>query len=170
MTAFARARPTPSREPSPITWRVTPQTRPDSLLSASRTSACSMTSIPGSSVTAARRAREISAPVASPPACRIRLVRWPPSRVSAISPDAARSNTAPRAMSRATASGPSVTSAWTAFRSQRPAPAFKVSASCAAGESPGPSAAAMPPCAHFVDPSSTRALVTSKTEYPYARI
>ena len=32
--------------------------------------------------------------------------------------------------------------------------------------SPGPSAAAIPPCAHFVEPSSTRDLVTINTESP----
>ena len=44
-----------------------------------------MTSMPGSSRTAsicATSAREISAPVASPPACAIRSAWWPPSRVS----------------------------------------------------------------------------------------
>ena len=36
-------------------------------------------------------------------------------------------------------------------------------------QSPSPSAAAMPPCAHFVEPSSTRALVTRSTDNPYVR-
>ena len=72
-----------------MTCRVTPQTAPSASWSRSTTSACSTTSMPGSSCTAcsaAMRAREISAPVASPPAWAIRS-RWcPPSRVSEISP------------------------------------------------------------------------------------
>ena len=73
--------------------------------------------MPGSSTTrcsAAMSAREISAPVASPPACAIRSRWWPPSRVSLISPPASRSNSAPSATSSRTRSGPSVTSARTA--------------------------------------------------------
>ena len=152
-----------------MTWRVTPQTSPISFLSASSTSACSTTSISGSFCTAARSARETSAPVASPPACRMRLRKCPPSRVSAISPLASLSKIAPRSINFRTASGPSVTSTRTASTSQRPAPATSVSFSCACGESPSPRAAAIPPCAHFVEPSSTRALVTSNTESPYVR-
>ena len=99
----------------------------------------------------------------------IRFCRWPPSRVSDISPLASRSNLAPRAINMRTASGPSVTSTRTAWLSQRPAPATNVSFSWASGESPSPRAAAMPPCAHFVEPSSTFALVTSKTDKPKVR-
>ncbi len=69
-------------------------------VSRSSTSACSMTSMPGSERTAsscATSAREISAPVASPPACAIRSAWWPPSRVSAIPPSGAVSNRAPSA-------------------------------------------------------------------------
>ena len=169
ITARASARPTPSRLPAPITWRVTPQTAPLASLSASSTSAFSTTSIPESFRTAARSARDTSAPVASPPACRMRLRKCPPSRVNAISPVSDLSKTAPRAIRRRTASGPSDTSTFTAAASHKPAPAIKVSRSCWAGESPGPRAAAMPPCAHLVEPSSTRALVTNKTERPKVR-
>ena len=35
--------------------------------------------------------------------------------------------------------------------------------------SPGPSAAAIPPCAHFVEPSSILAFVTSRTDKPLDR-
>ncbi len=51
-----------------------------------------MTSMPGSLRTAsicATRARETSAPVASPPACTIRSAWWPPSRVSEMEPSGA---------------------------------------------------------------------------------
>ena len=37
---------------------------------------------------------------------------------------------------------------------------------CWSGVSPGPSAAAIPPCAHLVEPSSILAFVTSKTDKP----
>ena len=168
-TALASACPTPSREPAPITCRVTPHTRPVLSFSASSTSASSRTSICGSLRTAAKRARETSAPVASPPACKMRLRKCPPSRVSAISPSASVSNFAPRSINLRTASGPSVTKTRTASTSHSPAPAVKVSVKWASGESPSPSAAAIPPCAHLVEPSSTFALVTIKTDKPYVR-
>ena len=125
-----------------------------------------MTSMPGSSRTAsicATSAREISAPVASPPACAMRSAWCPPSRVSEMLPSAAVSNTAPRATSSRTRAGPSVTSTSTARGSHRPAPATRVSCRCAAGESDGSSAAAMPPCAHTVEPDARMSLVTSRT-------
>ena len=168
-TALAIARPTPSRLPAPITCKVTPQTSPISFFSASKTSAFSTTSISGSFCTAASSARETSAPVASPPAWMIRLRKCPPSRVNAISPLASLSKIAPRSISLRTASGPSVTNTRTESTSQRPAPATKVSFSCASGESPSPSAAAIPPCAHLVEPSSTLAFVTSRTDKPNVR-
>ena len=99
----------------------------------------------------------------------MRFCKCPPSRVSDISPLASRSNLAPRAIRVRTASGPSVTSTRTAWLSQRPAPATKVSFSCASGESSSPSAAAIPPCAHFVEPSSTFAFVTRRTDKPKVR-
>ena len=45
-----------------------------------------MTSMSGAAWIAATRARWISAPVASPPACAIRSRWWPPSRVSESTP------------------------------------------------------------------------------------
>ena len=162
-TARQRTAPTPSRWPSPITCRVTPATPPSSASSRSTASACSMTSISGARSTAAISARWISAPVASPPAWAIRSRWWPPSRVSDSSPSGSWSKLVPSAISSRTASGPSVTRTRTASRSQAPAPATRVSTSCCSGVSPGPSAAAMPPCAHCVEPASSTSLVTTST-------
>ena len=163
-TARQCTAPTPSRWPSPITCRVTPATPPASSSSRSRARACWITSMSGARSTAAVSARWISAPVASPPACAIRSRWWPPSRVSASSPSGSWSNLVPSAISSRTASGPSVTSTRTASRSQAPAPATSVSTSCCSGVSPGPSAAAMPPCAHCVEPAASTSLVTTRTE------
>ena len=166
-TARHRTAPTPSRWPSPITCRVTPATPaplptgPSSSRSTAR--ACSMTSISGARRTAAIRARWISAPVASPPAWAIRSRWWPPSRVRLSSPSGSLSKTVPSAMSSWTAAGPSVTSACTASGSQTPAPATRVSRSWSAGESSGPSAAAMPPWAHWVEPALSTSLVTTSS-------
>ena len=172
-TAGACTAPTPSCWPSPITCRVRPAARPSAVSSRSSDIACSITSMPVPSsapapaaASASRSALEISAPVASPPACTIRRRRCPPSLVSASTPPASESNLAPSAISRLTASGPSVTRARTASTSQIPAPAVSVSRRCCSGESPGPSAAAMPPCAQRVEPSSSSDLVTSSTLAP----
>ena len=162
-TARQWTAPTPSRTPSPMTCRVTPTTPPSSSVSRSTASACWMTSMSGAASMAAISARWISAPVASPPACAIRSRWWPPSRVSDSSPSALWSKLVPRAISSRTASGPSVTRARTASRSQAPAPATRVSTSCSSGVSSGPSAAAMPPWAHWVDPALSTVLVTTST-------
>ena len=122
--------------------------------------------MPGSSWTAcsaAMRAREISAPVASPPAWAIRSRWWPPSRVSGISPSGVAVELGAEATSSRTRAGPSVTSARTAATSQTPTPATRVSRRCSSGESAGSSAAAMPPWAHWVEPSDSTVLVTSRT-------
>ena len=137
-TARQCTAPTPSRWPSPITCRVTPAMpdagrRPASS-SRSTARACSMTSISGARSTAAIRARWISAPVASPPACAIRSRGWPPSRVRrqlAVRLLGRRSCRARSARGRR--AGPSVTSACTAAGSQAPAPATRVSRSCVGG-------------------------------------
>ena len=155
-----------------MTWSVTPQTAPSSAVRRSTTRACSMTSMPGSSTTrcsAAMSAREISAPVASPPACAMRSRWWPPSRVSLISPPASRSNSAPRATSSLTRSGPSVTRMRTASGSHSPTPATSVSSRCSCGVSSGSRAAAMPPWAHAVDPAESTVLVTSSTRSTRSR-
>lgn len=168
ITAGAWTAPTPSCWPSPITCRVTPAVRPCASCSRSSTSAFSTVSMPAA-WTASTSAREISAPVASPPACAIRRRWWPPSRVSSISPVSAEvSKTAPAAINRRTASGPSVTSSRTASSSHRPAPATRVSSRCCSGVSPSPRAAAMPPWAQRVEPSSSRALVTTTVRRPAA--
>ena len=165
-TARHRTAPTPSRWPSPITWRVTPAIPPPSPTgpssSRSTASACWTTSISGARSIAAIRARWISAPVASPPACAIRSRWWPPSRVRDRTPSGSWSNFVPSAISSWTASGPSVTRIRTASASQAPAPATRVSCSCCAGVSSGPSAAAMPPWAHCVEPALSTSLVTTR--------
>ena len=86
--------------------------------------------MPSSSLTAASNALETSAPVASPPACKILFRRCPPSLVNAISPVSDLSKTAPWAINFLTASGPSETKTSTAFVSHNPAPAAKVSFLC----------------------------------------
>ena len=119
--------------------------------------------MPSSAVTAAISARSISAPVASPPAWAIRL-RWcPPSRVSASAPAASRSNSAPRAISLATSSGPSLTRTRTASSMHSPAPATRVSSMCCCTVSPSAWTEAMPPWAQCVEPADSSSLVTTMT-------
>ncbi len=168
-TARARIAPTPSSAPSPSTCRVSPQARPSALRNRSRTRACSTSRIHGSRRTAACSARCTSAPVASPPACTIRSARCPPSRVSMSVPSGCRSNSAPSRISSRTRVGPSSTSTRTAAGSHSPTPAISVSLACAAGVSSGSSTAAIPPCAHRVDPSSMLTLVTTVTCRPCSR-
>ena len=119
--------------------------------------------MPSSAVTAAISARSISAPVASPPAWAIRLRWWPPSRVSASAPAASRSNSAPRAISLATSSGPSLTRTRTASSMHSPAPATRVSSMCCSTVSPSACTEAMPPWAQWVEPAETSSLVTTMT-------
>ena len=57
---------------------------------------------------ASTRARSTSAPVAAPPACTTLGLEWPPSRARASTPDASRSNSAPRVISSRTRCGPLV--------------------------------------------------------------
>ncbi|AOW88351.1 hypothetical protein BC342_19480 [Streptomyces olivaceus] len=166
-TAGAWTAPTPSCRPSPMTCRVTPAVRPAVSVRRSRTRAFSTVRMPRAR-TAPTRAREISAPVASPPAWAMRRRWWPPSRVRARAPPADSSKCAPVAMRRRTASGPSVTRVRTAASSHRPTPATRVSSRCCSGVSPSPRAAAMPPCAQRVEPSSRRALVTTTVRRPAA--
>src|SRR5436305_4340713 len=168
-TARARIAPTPSSVPSPSTCNVTPQARPVGSRSRSSTRACSTSRIHGSRRTEACRARCTSAPVASPPACTIRLAWCPPSRVSIRVPSAYRSNWAPQRISSRTRAGPSVTSTSTAAGSPSPTPATRVSSACAPGLSNGSSTAAIPPCAHRVEPASILTLVTTVTCSPASR-
>lgn len=166
-TAGACTAPTPSCWPSPMTCRLTPAVRPSSSVRRSSTSAFSIVRSPRAR-TASTSAREISAPVASPPACAMRRRWWPPSRVSSSAPSEDSSKWAPVAMSRCTASGPSVTRIRTASSSHRPTPATSVSSRCCSGVSPSPSAAAIPPWAQRVEPSSRLALVTTTVRSPAA--
>lgn len=99
-TEGARTAPTPSCWPSPMTCSETPAVRPSASVSRSRTRAFSMV-CRAASRTAPTRAREISAPVASPPAWAMRRRWWPPSRVSAMSPLSVVSKCAPVSISRA---------------------------------------------------------------------
>ena len=85
------AAPTPSRCPRRCTCRVTPQTRAVvgvvQQVEDQRVLDDLDARVVAHRVAARRSARgEISAPVASPPACAIRSRWWPPSRVSVISP------------------------------------------------------------------------------------
>ena len=77
----------------------------------------------------------------------MRRAEWPPSRPSASRPSWSRSKTTPRACRSRTAAGASSTRTCTAAGRQRPRPAAIVSSAWRAGESPGSSAAASPPCA-----------------------
>ncbi len=99
----------------------------------------------------------------------MRSARCPPSRVSINDPSALRSNSAPRRISSRSRVGPSSTSTRTAAGSHRPTPAISVSEACMAGVSVGSRTAAMPPCAHLVDPSSMSTLVTTVTCSPASR-
>ena len=60
------------------------------------------------------------------------------------------------AMRSQTASVPSLTKVRTASTSQRPTPATSVSWMCSSGLSSGDMTAAIPPCAHAVEPSSSQ--------------
>ena len=115
---------------------------------------------PGRRATAASRAREISAPVASPPACAMRSRWWPPSRVRASAPSASWSKPAPRAISsphrrrslgHQDAAPPSTSHSPDAGDQG-------VVAGAARGSRPRPSAAAMPPCAQRVEPGARASL------------
>src|SRR6185503_10202315 len=85
------------------------------------------------------------------------------SRPSLRWPVGSRSKCAPAVCSSRTRAGPSSTSTCTAAASQSAAPAARVSRRCSAGESPAPSAAAMPPCAYAVALSNSERFVNSST-------
>ena len=115
-------------------------------------------------------ARCTSAPVASPPAWMIRLRWWPPSRVSDRPPSASRSKRG--------AELDQLPDPVRALRDQHPDRGLVAQPDAGAracrpgarpGESAGPSAAAMPPWAQRVEPSSTFTLVTTVTACPAAR-
>src|SRR5215510_5742434 len=85
------------------------------------------------------------------------------SRPSFKWPAGSRSKSAPAVCSSRTRAGPSSTSTCTAAASHRAAPAANVSWRWSAGESPAPSAAAIPPCAYAVALSNSERLVSSST-------
>ncbi|MNI60236.1 hypothetical protein D3C73_1154320 [compost metagenome] len=90
------------------------------------------------------------APVASPPACRMRGAEWAASRPKAGSPSSSRSNCTPNRPSPAMSKRASVHNTCTASSLQWPAPALRVSAMWAATVSPGAgssSTAEIPPWA-----------------------
>ena len=161
--------PADSRPSDPMTPAVSPATRPAPTASPAagfctmRSSATvrSRISIPLAS-SAASSARCTSAPDASSPECTIRWWLCPPSsrssRVSSRAPSPASQSITPGAASA---------SAATTSGSHSPAPAVSVSLTCDAALSPGPMAAARPPCASGVAPP-IRSLVTISTRSPAA--
>src|SRR5436190_7947657 len=93
----------------------------------------------------------------------MRFLECAASRPSLRPPPGSRSKSAPAVCSSRTRAGPSSTSTCTAAASQRAAPAARVSRRCRAGESPAPSAAAMPPCAYAVALSNSERFVSTRT-------
>ena len=167
-TAGAWTAPTPSCWPSPMTCRVTPAVRPSASVSRSRTSAFSTVRSPARADRLDQRPGDLGA---GRVAARVRDAAAVVAALAGQLQAAARrtaSKWAPVAISRRTASGPSVTRMRTASSSHRPAPATRVSSRCCSGVSPSPRAAAMPPWAQRVEPSSRRALVTTTVRRPAA--
>ena len=160
-TAGASTAPTPSRWPSPMTCSVSALAAPRSSMSRSSARAFSMRSMRRTARTAAdERARDLRARRVTA------RVRDAVAEVAALAGERdvaglvgveARAE----AMSRRTAPGPSVTSARTASAGRtgrRPRPGCRSRARPASRRRPR--AAAMPPWAQRVEPSSTCALVT----------
>ena len=154
MTARACTAPTPPRVPSPSTCSVTPATAGfspgrdfgrneiehqrmlddlDRAIGVDCRDECAFD----------LRAGGVTSRVRNP------VAMWPPSRVSSSSPARSRSNSAPRVISLATSSGPSVTKTRTASSMQRPAPATNVSSMCCSIVSPSAWTHAIPPCAQL---------------------
>jgi hypothetical protein len=146
----------------PATAAFTPKTTPSSTIR-SRMRAFSSTSIRSLSFTRLIRVRATSAPVWSPCACTIRRLECAASRPSLKFPPGSRSKRAPAVASSRTRAGPSSTRTSTAFASQSAAPAASVSFRCSSGESPAPSAAAIPPWAYAVALSKSDRLVSTIT-------
>ena len=119
-----------------------------------------------SAVTRSISVSAIAAPVAAPPAWRIRRRLWPPSRPSAYVPPGAVSNPTPSDARCAIRLGPSSTSVRTAAGSHSPRPTRSVSSRCCSGESSGPIAAATPPWAKNEFEARSEPLVTSITRAP----
>ena len=163
--SVARAR-TATRSPRSSRQRTPAQTPPATI--ASTAGACSITRTPARPATCCQSTRLISRPVASR-ACSTRRTLCAPSRASARRPAGSRSKRAPQSTSCRTWRRPSSTSTSTARGSHSPSPAAIVSAAWRAGLSSSPTAAAMPPCAYPVLPSSDAALVNTTTDPAPAR-
>ena len=150
-----------------MTCSVTPARRPSASRSRSSASACSTTSMPASSRTGGhQRAGDLRA---GGVAARVRDAVAEVAALAGQRDGAGRRrgrSARPGRSARAPPPGPSVTSTRTASSSHSPTPATSVSCRCCLGESSSASAAAMPPCAHRVEPSLTCALVTSSTVRP----
>ena len=97
------------------------------------TAVCSTTWMFSSAVTRSISVSAIAAPVAAPPAWRIRRRLWPPSRPSAYVPSGAVSKPTPSDARCAIRLGPSSTSVRTAAGSHRPRPTRSVSSRCCCG-------------------------------------
>ena len=82
------------------------------------------------------RVRSTSAPVAAPPAWTTRATEWPPSRASSHFAVVSAVELGPECRQLAQPDGPSATRISTAWRSQSPPPALRVSATCSSVESP----------------------------------
>ena len=139
------ARTTRSASSSEPRWVLTPTARPSSVNSAA--ARASIRSILSLEATDASSVRRIARPVASPPEWSTRRALWPPSSVGA--PPASKA--IPRAINSEMALGASAVRMPTASASHKPAPETSVSAAWAAGSSPTPTAAAMPPWASDVE-------------------
>ena len=170
-TARQRTAPTPSRWPSPITCRVTPGD--------ARRAVGVEQQVDGERVLddldlgrpldrGDQRALDLGAG-------RVAAgVRDPVAVVAALAGQrqlavGAWSKLVPSAISSRTASGPSVTRTRTASGRRR----RRRRRGCRlvlAGVSPGPSAAAMPPCAHWVEPAASTSLVTTRSLSPVALV
>ena len=122
-------------------------------------------SIERASMTAAERARTISAPAASPPARTTRERECAPSRLNARRPKSSRSKRAPRRMSRAIAPGPSADQRRDDRRIREARPRrVACPGRAGSGSSSGPTAAATPPCASgLAPPTSVWVFVRSAT-------
>ena len=132
-------------------------------------------SVPSSSVidgharTAAISARKISRPVPSPVACTIRFLLCAASSPSRQPPSGRRSKPTPSRARCSTAAGAAWTIRLAISPSQRPAPAAMVSATCRAGSSSSPIAAASPPCAHRLEASAPSGAFDNSTTGSGAR-
>src|SRR5574340_176236 len=125
---------------------------------------CSKVSMLGWARTRSSRLVCTAWPVASA-ACTTRRLEWPPSRDRCRPPGTWGSGVkaTPLAVSQAIISRAWLATSRVTASSQRPAPATRVSWTCASIESPLSTAAAIPPCAQSLAPSVIWRLVTMAT-------